>query len=43
MVSAAIDGKKGAPGDFRDYKLRAIMDERKIDRDEFAKTGSSAA
>lgn len=28
MISAAIDGKKGNPGEFRDYKLRAIMDEK---------------
>jgi hypothetical protein len=26
MVKAAIDGKVGSPGDFRDYHLRAIMD-----------------
>lgn len=25
MVSAAIDGRKGEPGQFRDYKLRSIM------------------
>ncbi|HEY0427336.1 MAG TPA: hypothetical protein VGC76_05980 [Pyrinomonadaceae bacterium] len=33
MVLAAIDGKKGNPGEFRDYKLGAIMNERsrKID------------
>ena len=28
MVFAAIDGKKGSPNDFRDYRLRAIMDEK---------------
>ncbi len=27
MVSAAIDGKKGKPGEFRDYRLKAIMNE----------------
>ena len=27
MVSAAIDGKKGNPGEFRDYRLKSIMDE----------------
>ena len=27
IVSAAIDGHSGLPGDFRDYKLRAIMQE----------------
>lgn len=27
MVSAAIDGKKGKPGDFRNYRLQAIMDQ----------------
>ncbi|HEV7645647.1 MAG TPA: hypothetical protein VGO50_17040 [Pyrinomonadaceae bacterium] len=26
MVAAAIDGKAGSPGDFRNYRLRAIMD-----------------
>ena len=25
MVAAAVDGKKGNPGDFRDYRLRPIM------------------
>ncbi len=25
MVFAAIDGRKGAPGDFRDYRLKTIM------------------
>lgn len=29
MVSAAIDGKTGSPGDFRDYRLKSIMDESK--------------
>lgn len=29
MISAAIDGKSGRPGDFRDYRLKAIMDEKK--------------
>lgn len=27
IVFAAIDGKKGSPNNFRDYRLRAIMDE----------------
>lgn len=27
MVTAAIDGRQGAPNDFRNYRLRAIMDE----------------
>lgn len=27
IVSAAIDGKKGTPNDFRNYRLKAIMDE----------------
>jgi hypothetical protein len=27
MVSAAIDGKNGTPNDFRNYRLKAIMDE----------------
>lgn len=27
MISAAIDGKKGTPNDFRDYKLKSIMSE----------------
>ncbi len=27
MVAAAIDGKKGNPGEFRDYRLRTLMDE----------------
>jgi hypothetical protein len=27
MVMAALDGKKGRPGDFRDYRLRQIMKE----------------
>lgn len=26
MVSAAIDGKKGVPNDFRNYRLKSIMD-----------------
>ncbi len=26
MVSAAIDGKAGTPNDFRDYRLKSIMD-----------------
>jgi hypothetical protein len=30
MVAAAIEGKKGTPNDFRNYRLRAIMDEKKI-------------
>lgn len=30
MVSAAIDGKNGTPNDFRDYRLQAIMEEKKI-------------
>ena len=29
MVSAAIDGKNGNPGDFRDYHLKSIMEESK--------------
>ena len=29
MVLAAIDGKKGSPGDFRDYRLKAIMNSHK--------------
>ncbi len=29
MVLAAIDGKKGSPGEFRDYRLQAIMSEQK--------------
>ncbi|MDQ3799635.1 MAG: hypothetical protein M3384_09305 [Acidobacteriota bacterium] len=28
MVAAAIDGKKGTPNDFRNYRLQAIMDEK---------------
>lgn len=28
MVSAAIDGKKGNPGEFRNYRLKTIMDEK---------------
>jgi hypothetical protein len=28
MVFAAIDGKTGDPNDYRDYRLKAIMDER---------------
>jgi len=28
MVSAAIDGKRGTPNEFRDYRLKAIMNER---------------
>lgn len=31
MVLAAIDGKKGTPNDFRDYRLRAIMNDASID------------
>lgn len=31
MVSAAIDGRDGTPNDFRDYRLKAIMDEKNID------------
>ncbi len=27
IVSAAIDGKDGVPNDFRNYRLKAIMDE----------------
>ena len=27
MVSAAMDGKKGSPGKFRNYRLKTIMDE----------------
>jgi hypothetical protein len=27
MVAAAVDGKPGSPGDYRDYKLRQIMQE----------------
>ncbi|MDH3494412.1 MAG: hypothetical protein OEM82_12730, partial [Acidobacteriota bacterium] len=26
MVFAAIDGKKGTPGEYRDYRLQTIMD-----------------
>lgn len=29
MVAAAINGREGAPHDFRNYRLRAIMDEEK--------------
>jgi hypothetical protein len=29
MVSAAIDGRDGGPNDFRDYRLKSIMDEKK--------------
>lgn len=29
MVAAAIDGKTGTPNDYRNYRLRAIMDEEK--------------
>src|ERR1041385_1453534 len=35
LVAAAVDGKEGAPAEFRDYRLRQIMDERyelRIDR-----------
>jgi hypothetical protein len=32
MVMAAIDGKTGAPGAFRDYRLKAIMNERLASR-----------
>jgi hypothetical protein len=28
IVAAAIDGRRGTPNDFRNYRLRAIMDER---------------
>lgn len=31
MVFAAIDGKKGNPNDFRDYKLKSIMNEEKTE------------
>jgi len=27
MVAAAVDGKEGSPGTYRDYKLRQIMHE----------------
>jgi len=27
MVTAAIDGKRGSPGEFRDYRLKSIMSE----------------
>lgn len=27
MVAAAIDGREGEPGEYRDYRLRSIMDE----------------
>ncbi|HKB66938.1 MAG TPA: hypothetical protein VKC61_13865 [Pyrinomonadaceae bacterium] len=30
MVAAAVDGRDGLPGAFRDYKLRQIMDEQAI-------------
>lgn len=30
MVAAAIDGRKGTPHEFRDYRLKAIMNEPKI-------------
>ncbi len=30
MVAAAIDGKTGTPNDYRNYRLRAIMDEKKL-------------
>lgn len=30
MVLAAIEGKTGSPNDFRNYRLKAIMDEKKI-------------
>jgi hypothetical protein len=30
MVSAAIDGKKGEPNDFRNYRLKSIMDEKAL-------------
>lgn len=29
MVAAAIDGKGGSPGEFRDYRLKAIMSEQR--------------
>ncbi|HXG85699.1 MAG TPA: hypothetical protein VNI84_16880 [Pyrinomonadaceae bacterium] len=29
MVAAAIDGKRGSPGEFRDYRLKSIMNEAK--------------
>lgn len=31
MVAAAIDGKEGMPNEFRNYRLRAIMNETKIE------------
>ena len=31
MVAAAIDGKTGTPNEFRNYRLRAIMNEKKIE------------
>ena len=30
MVMAAVDGHAGDPGEYRDYRLRQIMDERQI-------------
>lgn len=30
MVWAAIDGKSGSPNDFRNYRLKAIMDEKNV-------------
>ncbi|MGI8669981.1 MAG: hypothetical protein ACR2J3_09090 [Aridibacter sp.] len=32
MVFAAIDGKKGNPNDFRDYRLKSIMNEQNVDK-----------
>ena len=32
MVSAAIDGKKGEPNDFRNYHLQSIMDEKALEK-----------
>ncbi len=35
MVSAAIDGKEGSPGEYRDYRLKTIMEEEtKIEKTE---------
>jgi hypothetical protein len=34
MVSAAIEGKKGNPGEFRDYRLKAIMNETAANKSE---------
>jgi hypothetical protein len=30
MVMAAVDGHAGEPGEYRDYRLRQIMDERRV-------------